>query len=124
MARTDTEVDVSCESVPTGCCIQAVASAEAYLIRLSGSLDVASCEEVIAAIRFGEHHHPRRTVIDVEGLEFIDSTGLRLLLAASRRGELCGREVRFTRGRGYVADMLASTALDQLLPFVDAGAPA
>jgi hypothetical protein len=32
--------------------------------------------------------------------------------------------VRFTRGRGYVADMLSYTALDQTLPFVDAGVAA
>ena len=115
---------MSCESVPTGCGVHAVPGDEGYLIRLTGSLDVASCEEVIAAIRLGEDHHPRRTIIDVEGLEFIDSTGLRLLLAASRRGELTGREVRFTRGRGYVAEMLSYTALDQALPFVDGRAAA
>ena len=115
---------MSCESVRTGCCVQAVATDEEYLIRLSGSLDAAACEEVIAAIRVGESHHPRRTVIDVDGLEFIDSTGLRLLLAANRRAELVRSEVRFTRGRGYVADLLVSTNLDQTLPFVQAAAAA
>ena len=113
---------MSCESVPAGCCVQAVATDDEYLIRLAGSLDAAACEEVIAAIRLSEDHHPRLTIIDVDGLEFIDSTGLRLLLAASRRAELIGSDLRFTRGRGQVADVLVSTNLDQLLPFVDVAA--
>jgi anti-anti-sigma factor len=112
------------EGVPGGFCVEAVSAEDEYLIRLTGSLDIASCEDVIAAIRMSEWSHAPRTVIDVDGLNFIDSTGLRLLLAVSRRAELIKRDVRFTRGRGYVADMLSSTALDQLLPFVDAGATA
>jgi anti-sigma B factor antagonist len=111
------------ESVPTGFCLEAEPTDEAYLIRLIGALDVASCEEVIAAIRLAESSEATRTVIDVDGLEFIDSTGLRLLVAAKRRAELTQRDVRFTRGNGYVADMLSYTALDQTLPFVDAGKP-
>jgi anti-sigma B factor antagonist len=107
------------ESQPVGFCIEAVAGDDEYRIRLTGALDVASCEDVIAAIRRAESSRAARTVIDVEGLEFIDSTGLRLLLAANRRAELVKRDVRFTRGRGYVADMLSYSALDQTLPFVD-----
>jgi anti-anti-sigma factor len=93
------------------------------LIRLTGALDVAACEEVIAAIRQAESSDTRRTVIDLDGLEFIDSTGLRLLVAANRRAELVQRDVRFTRGNGHVAEMLSYTALDQTLPFVDAAKP-
>jgi anti-anti-sigma factor len=111
---------VNGESVPTGFCLEAVPSDGEYLIRLTGALDVASCEEVIAAIRLSESSSTPRTVIDVEDLEFIDSTGLRLLLAVNRRSELIRRDVRFTRGRGYVADMFSYTALDQTLPFVEA----
>jgi anti-sigma B factor antagonist len=108
------------DGVPRGFAIEAMAREDEYLIRLSGALDLASCGELIAAIRIGERSRTTRTVIDVEGLEFIDSTGLRLLLAASRRAELIKREVRFTRGHGYVAHMIRSTALDQTLPFVEA----
>ncbi len=99
--------------------IEAVARNGDYLIRLTGALDVAACEDVIAAIWLGESSDAGRIVIDVDGLKFIDSTGLRLLLAAKRRSELTGRELGFTRGNGYVADMFSYTALDQTLPFVD-----
>ncbi|MFL5870881.1 MAG: STAS domain-containing protein [Solirubrobacterales bacterium] len=103
---------------PHGFSIEAAALDDVYLIRLAGALDLASCGELMAAIRIGERSRTTRTVIDVEGLEFIDSTGLRLLLAANRRAELINRDVRFTHGHGYVAYMLKTTALDQTLPFV------
>lgn len=103
--------------------IEALRGDDHYLIRLTGALDVSSCEEVIAAIRLAESSDTTRTVIDLDGLEFIDSTGLRLLVAANRRAELVQRDVRFTRGNGHVAEMLSYTALDQTLPFVDAAKP-
>jgi anti-sigma B factor antagonist len=93
-----------------------------YRIRLSGALDAAACEGVIAAIWRGESSDAGRVVIDVGGLEFVDSTGLRLLLAANRRAKLTRRDLRFTRPNGYVADMFAYTALDQTLRFVDESA--
>jgi anti-anti-sigma factor len=111
------------EHVPEGMWIEAVAGDDEYVIRLRGSLDLAACERVIAAIRLAEASPARRTVIDIDALEFIDSTGLRLLLAASRRAELSNRDVRFTRGHGFVADMLSATALDRRLPFLDIVAP-
>ena len=100
-------------------CIESVDGDGEYLIRLFGALDVAACEDVIAAIWLGESSNAARIVIDLERLDFVDSTGLRLLLAANRRAALSGRDLRFTRAQGYVADMFAYTALDQTLKFVD-----
>jgi anti-sigma B factor antagonist len=99
--------------------IEAVPRDDQYLIRLDGALDAAACEDVIAAIWAGESSEAQTIIIDLDGLEFIDSTGLRLLLAANRRASLTRRDLRFTRGDGYVADMFAFTALDQTLRFVD-----
>jgi anti-sigma B factor antagonist len=114
---------VSVQGRTEGFAIEAVSDGDEYRIRLSGALDVAACEDVIAAIWLGESSDAGRIIIDVDGLEFIDSTGLRLLLAAKRRSELTGRRLGFTRGNGYVADMFSYTALDQTLPFVDLPAP-
>ena len=100
-------------------CLETVIVDDDCLIRLSGALDVNACDDVIAAIRLGELSDADRIVIDLDRLEFIDSTGLRLLLAAKRRADLLRRDVRFTRGNGYVADMLWYTAFEQTLPFTD-----
>jgi anti-sigma B factor antagonist len=99
--------------------LEALTAGDDYLIRLGGALDMTACEDVIAAIRLGELSEADRIVIDIDRLEFIDSTGLRLLIAAKRRADLLRREVRFTRGEGYVADMLRFTAFDQTLPFLE-----
>jgi anti-sigma B factor antagonist len=115
---------VIAEGVTAGFALEAVPADEAYVIRLRGALDVAACEEVIAAIRLAERSDADRTVIDIAELDFIDSTGMRLLQAADRRAELIQRDLRFTRPYGYVADMLSYAALDQTLPFVDTGPPA
>jgi anti-sigma B factor antagonist len=103
----------------TGFRIEGVPRDDQYVIRLEGALDAAACEDVIAAIWLGESSEAQRIIIDLEGLEFIDSTGLRLLLAANRRASLSRRDLRFTRGSGYIADMFTFTALDQTLRFVD-----
>jgi anti-anti-sigma factor len=105
--------------LPSGFSLETLPLADEYLIRLSGALDANACDDVIAAIRLGEHSDGQRIVIDIDGLEFIDSIGLRLLLAAQRRAELLRRDLRFTHGDGYIADMLRFTAFDQTLSFVD-----
>jgi anti-sigma B factor antagonist len=110
---------VSVQGRTEGFDIEAVSDGDEYRIRLSGALDAAACEDVIAAIWVGESSDAGRVVIDVGGLEFVDSTGLRLLLAADRRAKLARRDVCFTRPNGYVADMFAYTALDQTLRFAD-----
>jgi anti-anti-sigma factor len=98
--------------------IETVRRNDEYRIRLVGALDAAGCGGVIEAIWQGESSDAQRVVIDLDRLEFIDSTGLRLLLAANRRAGLTGRELTFTRPNEYVADMFAYTALDRTLRFV------
>jgi anti-sigma B factor antagonist len=90
-----------------------------YIIRMRGELDLASCLELEEAIRFAERTDAARIVVDVDGLDFIDSTGLRVLLAAKRRADCDGNRLRFTRGSGHVADMFRLTALDRTLPFLE-----
>jgi anti-anti-sigma factor len=83
-----------------------------------GELDLGSSPELEAEIELAERSDAVRIVIDVNGLNFIDSTGLRVLLVAKRRADCDGNRLRFTRGSGQVADMFRLTALDQTLPFL------
>ena len=88
-----------------------------YVIRLAGELDMSACEAVDAELRRAEDGPAQRILLDVEALEFIDSTGLQVILRAKRRAESTGRRLRITRGTGHVADMFRLTALDMTLPF-------
>ena len=88
-----------------------------YVIRLSGELDMGSCEAVDEALREAEATAPDRILLDVDPLSFIDSSGLQVILRAKRRADSSGQRLRITRGTGHVADMFRLTALDMTLPF-------
>ncbi|MFL5869606.1 MAG: STAS domain-containing protein [Solirubrobacterales bacterium] len=90
-----------------------------YRIRLIGEFDLDSRDRVENAISYGEASGADRVIVDVSGLEFIDSTGLGVLLAAKKRADISGQRLRFTRGTGHVAEFFRLTAMDLTLPFVE-----
>ena len=57
--------------------------------------------------------------IDLRGLEFIDSSGIRLLLAAQRRAQRNGHELCIIRGSERIQRIFALTDLDARLPFCE-----
>jgi anti-sigma B factor antagonist len=61
------------------------------IIIASGDIDLAGGPVLEAAILQGENDHP--IVIDLAGVVFIDSSGLRSLLGASRRATERGTDV-------------------------------
>jgi anti-sigma B factor antagonist len=89
---------------------------ETCTVELVGELDMSCVEEAKDALRQAQETDAARIVIDLDGLRFIDSHGLALLVEASRRSDGTGR-LYFTRGSGHVAEMLRLTGLDQTLPF-------
>lgn len=61
-----------------------------------GDIDVVSAPAIESAIRQAEarvHQGRPPVVVDVKAVGFIDSSGLRVLLAASRRNDGAGRRV-------------------------------
>jgi anti-sigma B factor antagonist len=63
---------------------------------VGGDIDVVSAASIETALRQAEAQLADATdavVIDVSGVRFIDSSGLRILLAASRRNERADRRV-------------------------------
>lgn len=101
----------------SGLQIEAGRDGDTYTIRLSGELDLGNSELLDEALVEAEATDASRVLLDVEELRFIDSTGLRVILRATRRAEWSGDRLRLTRGRDYVADMFRLTALDRTLPF-------
>jgi anti-anti-sigma factor len=90
-----------------------------YVIRLRGELDLSSCDGADEALRRAEETQADRILLDIDGVTFIDSSGLQVILRAKRRSDAGGQRLRITRGRGHVADMFRLTALDMTLPFAD-----
>jgi anti-anti-sigma factor len=101
----------------TGLQIEAGREGDTYAIRLSGELALDNSDLLDEALLEAEASDAARVLLDIEELRFIDSTGLRAILKATRRDERTGHRLRLTRGTGYVADMFRLTALDRTLPF-------
>ena len=58
-------------------------------------------------------------VLDLSKLDFIDSTGLEVLLRAARRAHDSGRRLIVARPSRYVRRLLEMTAIDQSLDVVE-----
>ena len=90
---------------------------------VAGEVDLANAETLskeLEAIAGGEG---ARLVIDPSELEFIDSTGIAVLVAAHRKLEDADADLRLVRSRASaVCRVLEITGLDSTLPFVDPGA--
>jgi anti-sigma B factor antagonist len=97
--------------------IQTSERGRTYVIRALGELDYEHTEEFERAIETAEASDAEKVLVDLDGLWFIDSTGLRAMVTVARRDADGQRRLRFTRGTGDVAAMFRLTALDQTLPF-------
>lgn len=91
-------------------------------VLLAGELDVHGAPTAHVALEDAAAT-AERVVLDLRALEFIDSSGLKLLLVWHRR--LAERQVPFAvvRGPAHVQRPFSSAGLDGLLPFMD-GPPA
>jgi anti-anti-sigma factor len=88
-----------------------------YLLTLRGELDAGGVPDLDRELERAESATPERILIDLDRVEFIDSTGLRTLHEAAKRAERESYRLQMTRGTGFVADMFRLTALDKTLPF-------
>lgn len=84
---------------------------------LSGELDLLCAYTFDSRLREVEGRGPAFIVLDVDGLDFIDSAGVGRILAAHRRARSAARPLRLTRGSRTVRRVLAIAALDQVLHF-------
>ncbi len=82
-----------------------------------GELDLHNVHTLDAALRDAESSEAPEIVLDLSALEFIDSTGLKAVVEASRR---IGRaRLGVLRGSGQVARLMEITVLDEIVRFVD-----
>ena len=91
---------------------------DGLLVSLAGELDVASADSVEARLIDIEGAGPERLVIDLRELQFMDSTGLSLLINADRRGRKAGRRVTIVSGTGPSRRILQTVGLDTRLDVV------
>jgi anti-anti-sigma factor len=87
-------------------------------VTLRGELDMATVPQVEEAVRaLGEA--PRRLVVDLRELRFLDSMGLELLIGLDARLSADGRELVLVRGPRAVHRLFTVMELDSVLRIVD-----
>jgi anti-sigma B factor antagonist len=82
-----------------------------------GELDIGGAPEAEDVLREAEGDGVSDLTLDLSGLTFMDSTGLRLVVAADRRAREAGRTLHVVRGPAAVQRVFELTGLDDKLPF-------
>ena len=94
-------------------------SGERVSIELEGELDIATTPSADAELRRVERGGARVIVLDLRGVTFMDSTGLRLLVSADARARNGEHRLAIVRGPAVVQRVLALTGLDARLDVID-----
>jgi len=92
---------------------------DTHVVELRGELDIAGAPALEAELLRVEGTDAPSIIVDLRGLEFIDSTGIRLLLMAAGRCEPTAR-LTLLRGSERVHRVFEITDLVKRLPFADA----
>jgi anti-sigma B factor antagonist len=87
-------------------------------VRLIGELDLTSADQTEQGLAEIEASISD-VVFDLRDLEFIDSTGLRIILSADARARERGDRVVIVRGPAQVDRVFRLALLDERLTFVD-----
>ena len=89
------------------------------LLRLTGELDMAGVDQLERLLTPDETPEGATFVIDMRGLSFIDSSGLRALIMADERVRDEGGRFIEVRGPDRVNEILEMTGVAQRIELVD-----
>jgi anti-anti-sigma factor len=89
-------------------------------VHLLGEMDLSVIGSVDREMRRAEAGDAARIVLDLSELEFLDASGIRLLLQMDSRSRSNGGRLRITRARApQVQRVIELTGAAQVLPFLD-----
>jgi anti-anti-sigma factor len=86
---------------------------------LTGDLDLATAGEAESAILAAEEGQPPLVILDLRQLEFMDSTGLRVVISAAARAQDEERRLVLVKGPDVVQRVFEITRLAERLEIVD-----
>jgi anti-anti-sigma factor len=90
---------------------------DAHFVSLSGELDLASAKALEDEFIRIEATSISRIVVDLSELEFMDSTGIAVIMRAHQRAKLDGHVLRVLRPNGQVGRVFEICDLDEVLAF-------
>ncbi len=91
----------------------------AVVIGVSGELDLASSPELEAELERGTSSDVELLIIDLRKLEFMDSTGLSVLVRAHQKATERGKRLAVVKGPQQVQRLLSLTGVADRLTVVD-----
>src|SRR5688572_26890332 len=95
---------------------------EVVEIAVRGELDLSTVDKLEEELKRLERGRPAVIVLDLSELEFLDSTGLRLIVTADQRARTEGRRLAVVKGPETVQRVFTITRLDERLEMVDRAA--
>ena len=99
--------------------IAASESGGVRLVRLTGELDMAGVDRFERLLTADQRSDAETFVIDLRGLTFIDSSGLRALIMADQHVRAEGGRFVVVRGPERVNEVLEMTGVAQRIELVD-----
>jgi anti-sigma B factor antagonist len=93
---------------------------DAVVLRCSGELDVASVPKLDAVLDAVYEDGVRSIVVDLDGLRFMDSQGIAVLLRCWKHTSVRGKQLQVRNPRGTVATVLGITGLGRIVDIVPA----
>jgi anti-sigma B factor antagonist len=91
------------------------------VLALEGELDVANATDAQKRMLHLDLRRGGRLVLDLSGLTFMDSTGIRVILQAEQHARLHGAELVVVRPPDAVMRVLELVGLDEQLELVESG---
>lgn len=88
-------------------------------LTFTGELDVATLAEAEQAVTEAERTGPGVLLVDLSGLGFVDSSGVRLVLQADARARAAGRRLAVVLGAGRSLRLFEVLGLVHRLDVVD-----
>jgi anti-anti-sigma factor len=104
--------------------IESVREEDGARLTLSGELDIATVPRVEAAVNATLTAKVRTLTIDLSGLGFVDSSGLRMFIVLAQRAGLEGWTMRLVPPAEQVMKVFRVSGVLESLPFVEDASPA
>jgi anti-anti-sigma factor len=96
--------------------VQLEEDGDSVVVRVHGELDLASANSLEAELRRAIGRGVSMLFLDLGSVDFIDSTGLRVLLIAAKLSSKNGTQLRIVHESSVVEQVVESSGVRDLLP--------
>lgn len=90
------------------------------IVKVSGELDIATADQLSSQLEELKVPEGGQIAVDLSQVGFMDSTGLRILIAANRKAGEAGHEFTVVTGQSPARRVFELTRMDEHIRVVDA----